>query len=256
MKKQAYLLIFLLPIYFLLSYSSGAPYGYTGSPGDNNNSCVQCHSYSGSGYNPDFVVTGIPANGYMPGQTYQLTLTVNNVNTPKFGFEACIEDDTHQKQGAFASVDNKTQAIQSNTYITHTSSGNTVTQWIFDWTAPASSQGDLNLYFAVNMANANGSTSGDYIENSQVSIPLSTSGAVDELVSNEITFYPNPATNFLQLQTTPYKFHQAIIQDVLGKTYTIPLKNNHIDISFLPAGIYFLKLQNEKVKAIKQFIKQ
>ncbi len=255
MKKNAYLLIFLLPIYLLLSYSSGAPFGYSGSPGDNGRTCNQCHSYSGSGYSPTFDVTGIPANGYQAGQTYQLTLSVSNVNTAKKGFEACVENASHQKQGTFSSVDGNTQPIQSNTYITHTSSGNTQSQWTFNWTAPATSQGDLTLYFAVNMANGNGSTSGDYIQASSVSIPEDTN-AVQEIADDQIKIYPNPADDFIKIDTNTYQFNQAEIKDVIGKTYPVKITNNRIDVSFLPAGTYILKLQNDKYKSVKQFIKK
>ena len=255
MKKNVYLLVFLLPLYLLFSYSSGAPFGYSGSPGDNGRICNQCHSYSGSGYSPVFDVTGIPANGYQPGQTYQLTLSVSNVNTAKKGFEACVEDASHQKQGTFSNADGNTQAIHSNTYITHTSAGNTQSQWTFNWTAPSTSQGDLTLYFAVNMANGNGSTSGDYIQASSVSIPENTN-ALQEIEAGQIKIYPNPADTFINIDTKDYRFDQAEIKDVLGKTYPVNIKNNQIDVSFLPAGTYFLKLKSTQYKSIKQFIKK
>ena len=255
MKKRAYFLILLLPLYLLLSYSSGAPSGHTGSPGDNGATCTSCHSYSGSGYSPAFDVAGIPADGYQAGQTYQLTLSVSNVSTAKKGFEACVEDASHQKQGVFNNVDGNTQAIQSNTYITHTSAGNTQSQWTFNWTAPASLQGDLTLYFAVNMANGNGSTSGDYIQTGSTSIPEHTN-AIHEMAADEIKIYPNPTSNFIKIISDQYKFDQAKIIDILGKTYPAHLKNNRIDVSFLRKGTYFLSLQNKKFKVSKQFIKK
>ena len=255
MKKNAYLLVFLLPLYLLFSYSNGAPFGYSGSPGDNGRTCNQCHTYSGSGYSPTFDVTGIPVNGYQPGQTYQLTLNVSNVNTSKMGFEACVEDASQQKQGTFSNADGNTQPIQSNTYITHTSAGNTQSQWTFNWTAPATAQGDLTLYFAVNMANGNGSTSGDYVQASSVSIPEDTN-TVREIADDQVKIYPNPADDFIKIDPDTYQFDQAEIKDVLGKTYPVNIKNNQIDVSFLPAGTYFLELKNAQYKSIKQFIKK
>ncbi len=255
MKKKAYLLIFLLPLYLLFSYSSGAPSGVTGSPGDSNHTCTGCHSYSGSGYSPVFNVSGIPASGYQPGQTYQLTLSVSNVTTSHMGFEACVENASNQKQGTFNNSDVTTQAIQGNTYITHTSLGNMQTQWTFDWTAPSGSQGDLTLYFAVNMANGDGSTFGDYIQTGSVSIPEDTN-SLKEIHANQIVIYPNPANDFINLSTGNYQFDKAVIQDVLGKIYPVQLQNNRIDISFLPVGTYILKLQNQQFKSEKQFIKK
>ncbi len=255
MKKKAHLLVFLLPLYLLLSNASGAPFGYSGSPGDNGRTCNQCHSYSGSGYSPTFDVTGIPTNGYQPGQTYQLTLSVSNVNTAKKGFEACVEDASHQKQGTFSSSDGNTQPIQSNTYITHTSAGNTQSQWTFNWTAPTTSQGNLTLYFAVNMANGDSNSTGDYIQSGSVSIPENTN-ALQNIETGKIKIYPNPAEMFINIDTKEYRFNHTEIIDVSGKTYPVKIKNNQIDISSLPAGTYFLELKNAQYKSIKQFIKK
>jgi len=255
MKKNYYLLIFLLPAYLLLSYSSGAPFGYSGSPGDNGRTCNQCHTYSGSGYSPTFDVTGIPANGYQPGQTYQLTLSVSNVTTAKKGFEACVEDANHQKQGTFSNADSNTQAIQNNEYITHTGSGTTQSAWTFNWTAPATTQGDVTLYFAVNMANGNGSTSGDYIQSGSVVIPIDTN-AMNDQIADAIHIYPNPADNYIWLQSEYTDFDHISITDILGKNYPVKLKNKQIDIRFLPSGTYILNLEKGKTTITKQFIKK
>ena len=255
MIKKAYLLVFLLPLYLLFSNSNGAPAGVTGSPGDNNRKCDQCHSYSGAGYSPTFEVTGIPADGYQPGQTYQLTLTVSNVNTARMGFEACVENASNQKQGTFSNIDGTTQAIQGNTYITHTSSSNTQTQWSFNWTAPTTAQGDLNLYFSVNMANGDSNTTGDYVQAGSASIQQGAN-SLKEIDAGQVTIFPNPAGDFVNLSTGDIQFDKAEIQDVLGKTYPAKLHNNRIDVSFLPAGTYILKLQNEEFKSVKQFIKK
>ena len=254
MKKNYYLLIFLLPAYLLLSYSSGAPFGYSGSPGDNGRTCNQCH-VAGSTYTPDFVVDGIPANGYTPGQTYQLTLTVNNANSAKKGFEACVEDDSHQRQGSFANADTHTQAIHSNEYVTHTSSGTTQSAWTFNWTAPATAQGNLTLYFAVNIADGNGSTSEDFIDSGSVAIPLDTN-AMDDEVTASIHIYPNPTGKYIMIQSENNEFHEAVITDILGKTYPVNMQNKQIDIRFLPSGSYILSLTNTKTTITKRFIKK
>ena len=256
MKRKIYLLIFLLPAYLLMSYSSGAPFGYSGSPGDNGRTCTQCHSNNGVSYSPTITVSGIPASGYVPGQTYQIVLSVSGANNAKNGFEACVEDASHQKQGSFANMDANTQAIQNNTYVTHTSSGTNSPDWQFTWTAPADSQGDLTLYYAVNLADGNANSTNDYVESGSADIPVDAAFKINEFSDAELMIYPNPAIDFLTVKSEKYRFEKASITDMSGKTYPVNIVDNRIDVRFLPAGNYFLHLQNEQVKGTKQFIKK
>ena len=55
-------------------YPSGAPAGYTGSPGDGKN-CTQCHNGSASNV-ADWITSDIPPEGYTPGTNYSITVTV------------------------------------------------------------------------------------------------------------------------------------------------------------------------------------
>jgi hypothetical protein len=254
MKKNIYLLALLIPAYLLMSYSSGAPYGYTGSPGDYGATCTTCHSSDGASYSPYIQLSGIPTAGYVPGQTYNLQLSYSNASVNKSGFEACIENTSNQRQGSFSNLDNNTTTLQNNSYITHTSSGNTLTGWQFQWTAPATSQGNLKLYYAINLANGNGQSTGDYVVNGHFDIP-EQSNAIHQLNENDIKIYPNPATDFIKVKNIK-SIKNLQITDVKGSTYPVQIQNNQINISFLPSGIYFLHIQNEDVSIKKQFIKK
>ncbi len=254
MKKNTYLLILLLPAYLLMSYSSGAPYGYTGSPGDYGATCTTCHSSNGSSYTPDVQLNGIPANGYIPGQTYTFQLSYSNAVVNKSGFEACVENNSNQRQGSFSNIDNNTATLQNNSYITHTSSGNNLTAWQFEWTAPTVSQGNLKFYYAINLTDGNGQSTGDYVVNGNFDIP-EQSNTIDNTDEDLIKIFPNPASGYLQLNTKK-SFNDLKIIDIKGSIYPVKIQNNQIDISFLPAGTYFLLIQNENVKLKKQFIKK
>jgi len=255
MKRNFYLFVLLIPAYFLMSYSSGAPFGYSGSPGDSGRTCATCHAPDGASYMPSINLSGLPVDGYVPGQTYRLHFQLSNTgSTSKYGFEICVENNANQKQGSFAGVGGNTQGIQSNTYVTHTSAGTSAADWLFDWTAPATSQGELKLYYAINLANGNGSSSGDYIQNDYFTIAENTN-AITALSDDLLSIYPNPATDFIRLKTT-YKFNRIQLVDMQGKSYPVQLQDNQIDVSFLPAGNYFLQVQNEKINGVKQFLKK
>jgi hypothetical protein len=82
--------------------------------------------------------------------------------------------------------------------------------------------------------------------------PSTTS--VDEL-ENSINIYPNPAHDFLRIDSE-YAVREAVIQNAEGKLIHLQDVSNTIDISSLPTGAYIVRctLDNEAV-ITKQFIK-
>jgi len=154
-------------VLLLMAYSSGSPGGKSGSPGDGGSTCVQCHTGTP---NPvaDWITTNIPFTGYVPGNTYTITLTGTHAGVVKFGFEVTAEDGSNSKVGTFILTDPvQTKFTNANNAVTHTSSGNTPSGnmkiWTVDWTAPAAGTGEVGFYAAFNAANGNGGTSGDVI---------------------------------------------------------------------------------------------
>ena len=69
--------------------TSGGPAGYTGSPFDfSGRTCGSgggCHS-SGTTNQNGIITSDIPACGYTPGQTYNITVTATSAGRTKFGF--------------------------------------------------------------------------------------------------------------------------------------------------------------------------
>ena len=81
--------------------------------------------------------------------------------------------------------------------------------------------------------------------------PSTTS--VDEL-ENSINIYPNPANDFLRIDSKS-AVREVVIQNAEGKLVHLQNVSNTIDISALPAGTYIVRctLDNETV-ITKQFI--
>lgn len=185
MKKTYFLLSFpaLIILFVLVAYNSGSPGGKTGSPGDGGATCVQCHAGTVN-QSTDWISTNVPLTGYVPGNTYTITLTGTHTGVVKFGFEVTAEDASGNKVGTFIITDPvQTQLRNGTTAATHTSNGNTPSgnskTWVVDWTAPAAGTGDIGFYAAFNAANGNGTTSGDVVYN--------TSTFVSEASNPEIT---------------------------------------------------------------------
>lgn len=168
--------ILAIPLVLILySYSGGSPGGKSGSPGDGNNTCTDCHNTFSLISETGWITTNIPAEGYTPGETYTITATGTHDGVVKMGFELTVEDGNGSKLGGITITDAaRTQYTNSNNAITHTQAGNVPTgntnTWSLDWTAPSDQEGMVYFYAAFNAANGNGNTSGDQIYNSNLSV--------------------------------------------------------------------------------------
>ncbi|MGH9802385.1 MAG: choice-of-anchor V domain-containing protein, partial [Blastocatellia bacterium] len=119
-------------------------------------------------------VTGIPAT-YTPGQEVTITVTLNQPDRTRYGFQATVLDDTGRRAGDLSVTDVDRTALADGTgnylgrqYIRQTTAGfqpNGTNQasWSFKWKAPAQTVGRITLYVASNAANGNANNAGDYI---------------------------------------------------------------------------------------------
>jgi hypothetical protein len=149
--------------------SGGASAGNTGAPGEG--SCAGCHgaAASGTGFNILEWADGI--NSYTPGETYTIQLSMNDASA-KNGFQlVALTASGNAQAGSITATDAvRTQLLNGQAgkqYLGHRAAGNTVSQWSFDWTAPATNVGNVIFYVATNKTNSNGQTSGDLIRLSQ-----------------------------------------------------------------------------------------
>ncbi len=82
---------------------------------------------------------------------------------------------------------------------------------------------------------------------------------IDELKYKRETFlYPNPTTSLLNLDLEHYYFdlNQISIFNVSGNKMKYQYKNDQLDISDFPPGIYFVLIKNEDEYFIQKIIKQ
>ena len=78
-------------------------------------------------------------------------------------------------------------------------------------------------------------------------------GVKENELSNQIKFYPNPATDNFQIQTS-LQIKNIEITDITGRIICITT-NKVINCSSFAKGIYFVKVQTEKGEAVEKFIK-
>lgn len=162
-----------------VAFSFGPPPGYTRAPGEEPEACAECHLSPGDAGSGQISITAPPM--YVPGQTYQITVTHTNTDPTRrrWGFQLTALDSSDEKAGELLNTTALTRIItgapsNNRQYIEHTTSpppgvdGTFAGQsggasWTFNWTAPPADVGVVTFYAAGNHANNNNSSSGDYI---------------------------------------------------------------------------------------------
>ena len=262
----------LLPVTALVltSYiprSGGSPGGKTGSPTDGS-TCTQCHS-STLKVKEGWISTDIPAEGYIAGETYSITLTATQSGIDMFGFELTAEDAAGSKIGVF-NVETQTsiKLINNDKAVTHTSTGLTASNgtrsWTIKWTAPVEGTGDIGFYAAVNAANGDGGTGGDAIFKTQYLVPEQIDNSIEQfLLEGWLKVYPNPATeavrfhlNGLKQQVINYQIFNLSGQRVASDQVSVWNTNSivQISVSDLPTGNYVVHFSGEDLNLKGRFI--
>ena len=73
---------------------------------------------------------------------------------------------------------------------------------------------------------------------------------IDEPVDGNIMVYPNPANGLITIEGISADVSQIPLINIQGQLIDIQVKNNQIDVSNLPAGIYLLKINENSVKIV------
>ncbi len=247
-----------------ISYTAGSPAGRTGSPGDNNRTCAQssCHTGTPSGGSVT-INTDVPSSGYIPGQQYNVDVTVMQTGISKFGFTITSENSGHDRVGSFIGTTN-VQTISGNSYATHRSgstSGSDSKTWSFSWTAPTSGTGDVTFYAAGNAANNNNNRSGDAIYTSSISVTEDLASGISSFEELGIMIYPNPVENDLWIEGLVSNSPVSLtIFDLNGrKIWSDELVQSSADrqkleLSTLESGIYILTLYLEGQISHQKFV--
>ena len=78
----------------------------------------------------------------------------------------------------------------------------------------------------------------------------------DETLQNAISFYPNPATNILTVESK-IPLNKIEIYSILGKKVKeVNSGFNQISVKSLSSGVYSIRIYSENTSAVKKLIKQ
>jgi len=189
MKKSIFIIGSIIAIAILLYPQStigkltGSPGGKTGSPADGLD-CMECHGVLGISTTISNITSNIPSSGYVPGNIYNITAVHNGVGfgDPK-GFEiTCEENTSNTKTGTFLITNsNTTQFTNNGSAVTHTTAGNSLSTWSFDWEAPVIGTGDVTFYGAfIEAGYPMGANIGDYYSSTTLNASELTVSAIGE----------------------------------------------------------------------------
>ncbi len=253
MKRKTLLALSLLTLLgvsipTLKSYPDGAPSdGRTGSPGDGGKTCATAGCHNGTAQDVTGIISSnIPAEGYTPGSTYTITVTVDQGGRKGFVVSPQKEDGT--LVGSLTAGTGNQRV--GGKYITHTAAVSSATAvWNFSWTAPAAGSGAVDFYGAF----ANNRT---LVRKSKFSVAEKLASGINanESISG-LKLYPNPNIGKeLNLSFELKHTSQLSIEliDITGKMVTelYSAKENagtfskKFEVPSLNDGLYFIRIQS------------
>lgn len=242
---------------------AGSAGGYSSSVSDGQ-SCFYCHTGStpNAGGGMASILSTSLANGYIPGQTYTITVLITNTGSTKIGFEVSAEETTNNtKVGNIVITDaSRTKLTNSSSAITHQLAGTPAisgsNSWQFDWVAPVAGTGEVTFYGSFNSSNANSHPLGDEIYTTTYTVQEDLSSAISELkAGNTLIVYPNPFKDVLQLDLNE-DIDKIEIFSIDGRVVYSSINEKTISTSSLPAGVYYLSVNTKSSHYINKIVKK
>ncbi len=252
MKRKTLLILFIssfmgITIPTLKSYPDGAPSdGRTGSPGDGGKTCATSGCHSGTAQSVTGILSSnIPVEGYTPGSTYTITVTVDQSGNK--GFIVSPQKTDGALVGSLTAGTGNQRV--GGKYITHTQPiSNASATWSFTWTAPAAGTGSVDFYGAF----ANNRT---LVRKSKYTVSEKIANGINSNESiTSLKMFPNPSVNQdLSLSFEMKKVGKVQIEliDITGKS-VVELYNGvnaagtfteKFKIPTLNNGLFFLRIQ-------------
>lgn len=244
-----------------LGKRDGTEPGYTGSPGDSLKNCTACHGGRAT-FIDGWITSNIPSTGFVPGERYTLKATNTEFGGTRFGFLISPQALNGDLLGTLLVTDTTTTKLVGNDrYVTYKAAGTEGVDslsWTFDWIAPADSVNEVIFYGAFN-SNFEGHKDGDETTLSQLKVFKQGFTGLANAELGNIAVYPNPASDYIKLQTAHNLAPQSVcVLSLTGKEMLHINKpaDNVIHVQSLPTGIYLIKtIQADGKTYLGKFVK-
>lgn len=239
----------VIPTAFVfLSNSNGPQAAVAGSPLEGGNNCTQCHGGTANSGAGSLQISGLTE--YNPGETYTISVNINDESSSKFGFQAIALDADNNPIGTIsAGTGTKIYTQAGSDYIEH-SAPSTDGAFSFEWTAPETSEGDVTFYASGNASNGNNAVSGDNIYTASETVsPISSS--IDEAKYNDLKFIQlSPGT--IQLNLSDVEFDNVEVFNLNGQRIKQLTKVSGLVDLDIEKGIYIFNLSKGQQSVTKK----
>ena len=193
---------------YVYTFSAVPPLGKTGADGLTGTTiCTQCHSggvLNGAAGSFDILFDN-SSNQYLPNQTYEITVNLQDATKTIFGFELECRDLDGNPVGTF--MENATNVGISTdpvgrTFVHHENANSNGT-FTFSWTAPNEELETITFYAAGVAANNNATSAGDNVYATNLAISLMPNSITTaENNANLVEVYPNPISEEMTISYT------------------------------------------------------
>ena len=178
---------FIITITFLISIAlsnSGGVGGNYANNAPNSSNCTSCHSGSANSGNGSVTITGLPSDGYVPGDSYSLTIKVAGSHRDGYGFQMASQVGNNNA-GTFSLGTSSQNAELSGNKVQQ--SARTISgEWIVEWLAPSSDVGDITFSASGLATGGASSNSGDNVYTASVALPAFVPQTTELFISEYI----------------------------------------------------------------------
>ena len=178
-------LVNILLLSILLS-NSGGPSANVANNAPSYNNCTQCHYASVNPTGGSVSINGLPSSGYIPGESYSLTVKVIGTEAHERGYGYQMASQVGNDNSGTFSLGSSSQNSELNgnrvQHSTRTVSG----EWIVEWLAPSSDVGDITFSVSGVATGGTSGNGGDQVYTAALVVPSSTPQETDLFISEYI----------------------------------------------------------------------
>lgn len=272
------LLVFLLIFSgnILWSNKGGSIFGRTGAPGEKtcqNDSCHNSFALNSGDANTS-ITANFPPEGYIPGETYTISVGIGEEGRSRWGFQA-LAFSTGQEEGIGTKVLTDSTRTRftgfhpTKQWITHTFDGiddSDTTTWSFDWIAPEQGSGEVVFYASTISGNGNGNNKQDHVYTPSLTVQESTTSSIDAIRQlQNLKVFPSQVSDrvtisFEALETSVLRIQLLNLQGQLLKMEEIRTaqgnSQHEISIPDVDPGLYFLQIERAGRQQTFKLVKQ